>query len=150
MRGANRDDRSCAEPEKAAGARGVQKGAQVFDLSAQPVELTVWPAPATTTPVRHVDRERPGKRAGKPGQIPRRLTRSVQEDDRRAGADSLVGDGCVIGGAHLTKRRPRIYEPGLLLHRADATPGPGGQQPVQPGRLSPWVKSVHNVASHER
>jgi hypothetical protein len=44
--------------------------AQVFDLGAQPAEVTVWAAPATAAPVRHVDRERLGEGTGKPCQIP--------------------------------------------------------------------------------
>lgn len=43
----DRDDRSGAEAEDPAGAAGVQQRAEVFDLGAQPVELTVRPAPAT-------------------------------------------------------------------------------------------------------
>ena len=66
----HRDNPSCAEPEKAAGTAGVEQRAQVFDLGAQPAEVTVWSAPATAAPVRHVDRERPGEGTGKPCQVP--------------------------------------------------------------------------------
>ena len=46
--------------------KGVQEGAEVFDLGAQPVELTVRPAPATATSIRRVDRERSGQGTGEP------------------------------------------------------------------------------------
>ena len=64
----------------------------------------------------------------------------MQEDDRRAGSDPLVPDGSAVGGAHLTKRGPRITRAWLLLHFGDATPGPGQQEPVKTGRQA-WISA---------
>lgn len=65
----DRGDRPGAEPEEAAGAAGVQESVQVFDLGAQPMEVTVRPAPAPAPPVGNINRERSRQTAGQPHEI---------------------------------------------------------------------------------
>jgi len=137
----DRDDRSRAEPEEPTGAGGVQEGAEVFDLGAQPVEFSVRSAPATATPVRYVDRELTGEGVGKPGEVSRRLARSVQEDDRWTGSDPLVSDRAAVTGADLAKSGPWISGAEILVHRPDARPAAIGKDACatcRSGRPHAW------------
>lgn len=74
----DRDDRSRTEPEEPAGAAGVQEGAEIFDLGAQPVILAIGPAsaPAARTARRRAPAGRTGSPARRPGDRNRRGRRA--------------------------------------------------------------------------